>query len=135
MTATTIPTARRSTARVALYALQAVLGLFLAIGSGLPKLVGEASAVAIFDQIGAGDWLRYVVGLCEVAGGIGLLVPVVAGLAATCFVLLMAGATVVQLSVVHAYWYTPVIVGLLMALVAWVRRAETAALIRRAVTA
>jgi putative oxidoreductase len=131
MTVATVSTARRSPARIALYALQVVLGLFLAVGSGLPKLFGEASAVQIFDQIGAGQWLRYLVGICEVAGGIGLLVPVVAGLAAACFVALMIGATVVQLTVVHAYWYTPVIIGALMAVVAVARRTEIAALFRR----
>ncbi|SDF38571.1 DoxX family protein [Pseudonocardia oroxyli] len=130
-TARTVTTARRSPARIALYTLQVVLGLFLAVGSGLPKLFGEATAVQIFDQIGAGQWLRYLVGICEVAGGIGLLVPVVAGLAAACFVALMVGATVVQLTVVHAYWYTPVIIGVLMAVVAWARRAEIVALLRR----
>lgn len=130
-TARTDTTARRSPARIALYTLQVVLGLFLAVGSGLPKLFGEATAVQIFDQIGAGQWLRYLVGICEVVGGIGLLVPVVAGLAAACFVALMIGATVVQLTVVHAYWYTPVIIGVLMAVVAWARRAEIVALLRR----
>ncbi|GAA4551946.1 DoxX family protein [Pseudonocardia xishanensis] len=130
MTATTVSTTR-SPARIALCALQVVLGLFLAVGSGLPKLFGEASAVQIFDQVGAGQWLRYAIGLCEVAGGIGLLVPLVAGLAATCFVALLIGATVVQVTVVHAYWYTPVIIGLLMAVVAWARRTEITAVFRR----
>lgn len=130
-TAGTVTAARRSPARIALSTLQVLLGLFLAVGSGLPKLFGEATAVQIFDQIGAGQWLRYLVGICEVAGGIGLLVPVVAGLAAACFVALMIGATVVQLTVVHAYWYTPVIIGVLMAVVAWARRAEIVALLRR----
>lgn len=127
----TVALPRRSPARIALSVLQVVLGLFLAIGSGLPKLFGEASAVQIFDQIGAGQWLRYLVGICEVVGGVGLLVPVVAGLAAACFVALMVGATVVQLTVVHAYWYTPVIIGVLMAVVAVARRTEIAALFRR----
>jgi hypothetical protein len=36
--------------------------------SDLPKLVGEADAVRIFDEIGFGDWLRYLTGLVGVAG-------------------------------------------------------------------
>ncbi|WP_308221227.1 DoxX family protein [Nocardia sputi] len=46
---------------------------------GLPKLVGEADAVGIFDEIGFGDWLRYLTGLIEVAGGVGLPVPRLSG--------------------------------------------------------
>jgi putative oxidoreductase len=74
-TATTTAPSRRSPARIALWVLQVLLGVFMAVASGLPKLFGEATAVAMFDQIGAGDWLRYLVGVLEVAGGIGLLVP------------------------------------------------------------
>lgn len=129
MTATTVSTTR-SPARIALYVLQVVLGLFLAVGSGLPKLFGEASAVQIFDQIGAGQWLRYVVGLCEVAGGIGLLVPLVAGLAATCFVALMIGAVTMTLAIGGgALAVIPATVLVLAAVVAWGRRDSTRRLI------
>lgn len=115
-----------------LWTLQVLLALAFVGGSGLPKLVGESYAVQIFDDLGTGQWLRIVVGLCEVAGGIGLLVPRLAGLAATCLVALMVGATGAQLFFLDAgYWYTPVIVGVLLVVIAWVRRAETAALLTR----
>jgi uncharacterized membrane protein YphA (DoxX/SURF4 family) len=47
-----------------------------------PKLVGQHTAMAMFSQIGAGQWLRYLVGTAELAGAIGLLIPRLAGLAA-----------------------------------------------------
>ena len=95
------------------------------VGSGAPKLFGEAYAVQIFEDLGTGQWLRVVVGLLEVAGGIGLLVPRLAGLAASCLVALMVGATVAQLFFLsEGFWYTPVILGVLLGVVAWVRRAE-----------
>ena len=64
--ATTTPS-RRSPARVALWVLQVLLGVFMVVASGLPKLFGEGTAVTMFDQIGAGDWLRYFVGIVEVS--------------------------------------------------------------------
>jgi uncharacterized membrane protein YphA (DoxX/SURF4 family) len=124
---------RPRAATAGLWTLQVLLALLFVGGSGLPKLVGEAYAVQIFDDLGTGQWLRIAVGLCEVAGGIGLLVPRLAGLAATCLVALMVGATGAQLFFLDAgYWYTPVIVGVLLGIVAWVRRAEIVALVTRA---
>ncbi|MCE3553076.1 DoxX family protein [Pseudonocardia sp. RS11V-5] len=128
------PTTRpRSRARIALYVLQVVLGLFMVVGSGAPKLFGEATAVQTFDAIGAGDWFRYVIGALEVAGGIGLMIPILAGLAAACFVALMIGAALFQVLVIGMAEYvsTPIVLGVLFALIAWVRRHEIAALFRR----
>lgn len=115
-----------------LWTLQVVLALAYIAGSGLPKIMGEAYAVQIFEDLGGGTPMRLVVGLLEIAGGIGLLVPRLAGLAATCLIALMVGATVAQLFFLsEGYWFTPVIFGVLLAVVAWVRRAETAALVSR----
>ncbi|MDT7746311.1 MAG: hypothetical protein QOE59_5389 [Actinomycetota bacterium] len=117
---------------VALWTLQVLLALMFVGGSGLPKLMGESYAVQIFDDLGTGQWLRVVIGLLEVAGGLGLLVPRLAGLAATCLVALMVGATGAQLFFLDVgYWFTPVIVGVLLAVVAWVRRTEVVALVTR----
>src|SRR5258707_316256 len=46
---------------------------FLAAGGA--KLLGVPTLVQLFDQIGAGQWLRIVTGLVEVAGAVALLVP------------------------------------------------------------
>ena len=124
--------ARGRAVTAGLWTLQVLLALMFVAGSGLPKLVGESYAVQIFDDLGTGQWLRIVIGLLEIAGGIGLLVPRLAGLAATCLVALMVGATGAQLFFLHeGYWFTPVIVGVLLAVVAWVRQAEVAALFTR----
>ena len=44
-------------------------------GAGIVKLTGDPSMITMFDSIGAGQGLRYVVGTLEVAGAIGLLSP------------------------------------------------------------
>jgi putative oxidoreductase len=126
---TTAPAPRAGTrsrpATIALWTLQVLLGVMFIVGSGAPKLFGEAYAVQIFEDLGTGQWLRVVVGLLEVAGGIGLLVPRLAGLAASCLVALMVGATVAQLFFLsEGFWFTPVILGVLLGVVAWVRRTE-----------
>jgi putative oxidoreductase len=130
MTTTTAPTTAPTAARprpiaIALWTLQALLAAAFVLGSGAPKLVGEAYAVQIFDDLGTGPWLRVVVGVLEIAGGIGLLVPRLAGLAAACLVALMVGATGAQLFFLsEGYWYTPVILGVLLGIVAVARRPE-----------
>jgi uncharacterized membrane protein YphA (DoxX/SURF4 family) len=124
VTSTTTPFRARP-ATAALWSLQVLLGLVYVVGSGAPKLFGEAYAVQIFEDLGAGPWLRVAVGVLEIAGGIGLLVPRLAGLAAACLVALMVGATGAQLFFLsEGFWYTPVILGVLLGVVAWVRRAE-----------
>ena len=59
---------------IALWALQALLAAaFLAAGGS--KLAGVPQMVALFDQIGVGQWFRLVTGAIEVVAGISLLVP------------------------------------------------------------
>src|SRR5499426_1309522 len=65
---------------------------------GLAKLTGQ---VQEFADIGAGQWLRYFVGAAELAGGIGLLTPWLAGLAAAGLAADMAGATIINATVLH----------------------------------
>lgn len=117
---------------IGVWVLQVLLALSFAVGSGVPKLVGEAYAVQIFDDLGSGQWLRIVVGLLEIAGGIGLLVPRLAGLAASCLIALMVGATAAQLFALNeGYWFTPAILGVLLGVIAWVRRDEVRGLFGR----
>ncbi|MCW0214051.1 MAG: DoxX family protein [Pseudonocardia sp.] len=134
--ATTAPatTTSRGKGRIALWALQIVLGLFMIIGSGAPKLFGEATAVQVFTEMGAGDWFRIAIGVLEVAGGIGLLIPRLAGLAGACLTALMVGALITQVFILDSpavYAITPIVLGALFALIASLRRAEIPALFHR----
>lgn len=65
-------------------------------------------------DIGVGQWLRLVIGLLEVAGGVGLLVPRVRALAALCLLVLLLGATVTNVTVLA----TGPLVSLVLAVVA-----------------
>jgi putative oxidoreductase len=118
--------ARRRPRRAARYAL-AALRILLAVefaGAGLMKLGGVESMVALFADIGAGQWFRYVVGALELAGAVGLLVPRLAGVAALGLTGLMTGALVTHAVVLGG---APVIEAVFLAAtttVAYARRAE-----------
>ena len=106
---------------VALWVLQAALAVQFAAG-GLAKLAGAPELVELFASIGAGPWLRYVVGALEVAGAVGLLVPRLSRLAALGLAALMAGATVTNRFVIHERPWLPVGLLLVAAVIAWGRR-------------
>jgi uncharacterized membrane protein YphA (DoxX/SURF4 family) len=82
--------------------LLAAFFLFIASGS---KLAGSHGAVQEFSAIGAGQWFRYLVGIVELAGAIGLLTPWLAGPAAAWLAADMAGATIVNVTVLHNTTY------------------------------
>jgi uncharacterized membrane protein YphA (DoxX/SURF4 family) len=69
------------------------------------KLAGNPGIVQEFADIGAGQWMRYLVGTTELAGAIGLLTPWLAGLAAAGLAAEMAGATIVNATVLHNTTY------------------------------
>jgi putative oxidoreductase len=94
----TRPAVRRRAGTVALWVLQAGLAALFGM-AGLTKLAGSPEMVQLFSDIGAGQWLRYLVGSLEVAGAVGLLVPRLAGPAALGLAALMVGATVTNVVV------------------------------------
>ncbi|MFR9773557.1 DoxX family protein [Nocardia sp. SC052] len=112
-----------------LWTLQILLGLFLIIASGLPKLVGQSDAVRIFHEIGFGDWFRYLTGLVEVAGGAGLLVPRLSGLAASglSVTMVLAAATQAFLLGAPALAPFPLVLAVVFAWIAYQRRDSIAA--------
>lgn len=116
-----------------LWVLQGILGLFFIVASAGPKLLGEANAVQTFEDMGSATWFRYFIGLVELAGGIGLLVPRLAGLAAAGLALLMVGATITQAFILHggALVITPVVLFALFVFLAWGRRASIGRLANR----
>ena len=114
---------------IALWVLQVLLAVFFAVASAFPKLTGHPSADPTFDAIGYGDWFMYLIGALELAGAIALLIPLLSGVAALAFIALMIGAFVYEVAVIESgFWYTPVILIVLFAFVAWGRWDRTMAL-------
>lgn len=90
-------TTQNNTANAGLWVIQVTLGAYM-VYSGFSLF--DAGMVPKFDEIGLGQWLRYVTGVLEIAGGIGLLVPMLCGLAALGLSLVLLGATLTELFLV-----------------------------------
>lgn len=100
-------------------------GLLAAVflSAGVRKWLGDDGMTATFAELGAGQWLRYVVGTLEIAGAIGLLIPFFAGVAALGLMGVMAGAALTEAFVLEdGNPVTPAILFVLAAAVAWYRR-------------
>lgn len=124
-------TASRRRGRIALRGLQVLLALFFAVAGALPKLIAHTSASEPFAEMGWGQAGMYAVGLLELAGAVGLLVPVLQSAAAAGLSALMVGAFVVQLTVFDGEnAATPLILLVPLVLIAWVRRDSNARLLR-----
>lgn len=111
MTSTAVRPADR-TLRVLLFVVRAGLALVFA-GAGAAKLAGDSAMVDTFADVGAGQWLRFVVGAAEVAGAVGLWVPRLRVAAALGLAALMVGATVANVALLDA---SPVLTLVLLAL-------------------
>lgn len=97
--------------------------------AGFAKLLSAEQMVDSFDDIGAGQWLRYVVGVIEITGAVGLIVPRLVGLAALGLVSLMIAAMITNV-VIDAFSLLAVVLFVLAVMVAWGRRDRTMALMR-----
>ena len=109
-----------------LWVLQVLVAAFFVVAAAGPKLLGDAYAVEMFSQIGAGQWFRYVIGVLELAGAVGLLVPRLAGPAALGLTGLMIGAIGTQIVVLGSpiMALTPAFLGVLVGTIAWFRLRE-----------
>ena len=77
----------------------ALAGIFLLVGGA--KLTGRPDMVALFRDIGVGQWFRYVTGAVEVAGAALLVIPMLSGASALLLGGVMVVATLIELFVLH----------------------------------
>lgn len=125
------PAARRGRAvTIVLWVLQVLLAIQF-LFAGFLKVAGDKAMVDMFATIGAGQWLRYVVGILELAGGIGVLIPLLSGLAALGLSALMVGAVITNVAVLDTPPWIPLGVLVMAVLVAWGRWPWTVALAGR----
>ena len=61
------------------------------------KFTGHPIPVATFEGLGLGQWFRYLTGLLELAGAVGLLIPAIHLWAAAGLALVMVGAAATHL--------------------------------------
>ena len=73
--------------------------VFFIVGGA--KLIGRSDMVALFQDIGVGQWLRYVTGTLEVMGAALLVVPLLSAASALVLGGVMIVATLIELFVLH----------------------------------
>ncbi|MGC2656793.1 MAG: DoxX family protein [Bryobacteraceae bacterium] len=111
----------------ALNILAWILAVLLAVvflPAGGVKLIGARPMVQEFSQIGVGQWFRYLTGILEVLGAIGVLIPKYRFWAALEIAVIMACATVINIALLHMFppaRLTAVLLAVALAL-AWLRR-------------
>jgi putative oxidoreductase len=107
-----------------------ILAILLAVSFlmfGGIKLINAPGMVQEFAQIGFGQWLRYITGILEVSGAIGVLIPKFRFWAALQIATVMAGATLTNLAILHlpgTARFTAVLLALALTL-AWLRRPQS----------
>ncbi len=94
--------------------------VFLMVGG--MKLLTKPVMVREFEQVGLGQWFRYFTGILEVTGALGLLVPKFSRWAALLLMVVMIGAITAHLTVLHSPPTLALIMLVLAALIAWLRR-------------
>jgi uncharacterized membrane protein YphA (DoxX/SURF4 family) len=81
---------------VAGWILIILLALVFTLVGGM-KLLGVPGAVREFEMIGFGQWFRYVTGVLEVTGAVGLLFPIYRFWSALLIAAIMACATMINI--------------------------------------
>jgi putative oxidoreductase len=120
----------RPTRRIGAWTLQGVVAAaFLA--AGFAKLAGVPFMVDLFAQIGLGQWFRVVTGVVEVTGAVALVIPGLASIGALWLGGTMVGAVATHLFVLHTSPVPAIVLGLLNAVVIYLRRDELVALLHR----
>jgi putative oxidoreductase len=98
--------------------------------AGAAKLAGAAFMVQLFDQIGVGQWFRYATGLVEIIGALALIYPGLASIGGLWLGGTMFFGVLTHLFVLHSNPVAAIVLGLLNALIVYLRRDELASLAR-----
>jgi putative oxidoreductase len=129
MSATSIQSVR-PTRRIGAWTVQGILAAAF-LTAGFAKLAGVPYMVDLFAQIGLGQWFRVATGVVEVTGAVALLVPGLASIGALWLGFTMVGAVAAHVFVLHTSPVPAIVLGLLNALVVYLRRDELVALLHR----
>jgi putative oxidoreductase len=120
----------RPTRRIGAWTLQGILAAaFLAAGSA--KLAGVPYMVGLFEQVGLGQWFRLVTGVVEITGAVALVFPGLASIGALWLGFTMVFAVATHVFILHTSPAPAIVLGILNALVVYLRRDELVALLQR----
>ena len=94
---------------------------------GLTKLLGAPSAVALYEALGMGQWIRYVTGSVETVGAIALWIPGIQGLAALALTATMILGLAAMLIFIGGVWVHLAVLLVLSALAAYAYKDQISA--------
>lgn len=103
------------------WTLQILAGLAF-LTAGLMKLVGDEMQVETFEEIGMGQWFRYLTGALELLGAGLILFPRTAFWGALLLMCVMIGAIFTHLVLIGGSPVPAIVLLLIAAAVAWLRR-------------
>ena len=119
---TTAPAPSKTTGYF-LWGLQILAALAFGAAGGF-KLIGAPQMVAIFDQIGIGQWFRYVTGIVEVGSALALLSPRTAPFGAALLAVTMVFAVLTHLFVIGGSPVPAIVLFAVTAAIVWLRRKQ-----------
>jgi len=120
-TTNTLPANSGKVRLITMWILSGLVALAF-LGAGGAKLAGAAAMVELFGKVGRGQWFRYLTGLLEVAGAIGLLIPRYAFYAAGLLAIVMVGAIIAHVTALGTFPAVPVVLLILSGTIAWLRK-------------
>lgn len=94
--------------------------MFLMAGFG--KLTSDPQMVAVFEQVGIGQWFRYLTGTIEVVSAVLLLVPRTSGLGAVALAFTMVGAIATHIFILGGSFAPAAVLLAVTTTIAWARR-------------
>lgn len=125
VSAAAAPTSRWG--RIGLWTLQ-ILAAAAFLTAGSFKLASNPMMVQVFDQIGIGQWFRYVTGAVEIVGALAILVPFTAAFGGALLAITMLCAVATHLFIIGGNPVPAIILLLITASVVWFRRTSFRAL-------
>ncbi len=110
---------------ISIWVLRILVALMF-LAAATMKLTSQPMMVAEFEQVGLGQWFRFLTGGLELIGAIAVLVPRTSILGALLLLLVDAGAFVAQIAVLHMDWVHTIVIGAVIALLIYLQRRATA---------
>ena len=92
--------------------------------AGALKLAGVQMEVDLFAAVGIGQWFRYLTGVLEIGGAIGLFVPALATYAALLLATVITGAIMTHLFIIGGNPLVPILLLGATLTIAWLRREQ-----------
>jgi putative oxidoreductase len=125
MSVTSITSASAPRRRIGTWVLQGIVATAF-FAAGAAKLAGAAYMVQLFEQIGLGQWFRYVTGVVEVVGALALIAPGLVWFGGLWLGGTMFFAVLTHVFVLHTSPVPAIVLGVLNALIVYLRRDELA---------